>query len=150
VFKKTIILGTVAGILLFAYQWSTNLFLLSLNYWEVALVCTVLLFGLAGGAYVHFTNSPKQESVRTPSYAPALPENLALSPREKEVLLEICLGKSNKQIAAHLYISESTVKSHVSNLLTKFDAKSRTQIMRQMQALNGGTLVGKEQNPTKV
>jgi len=51
-----------------------------------------------------------------------------LTEREKEVLLLIAEGKSNKEIADELHISIKTVKTHVSNLLMKCDAQDRTQL----------------------
>ncbi|NUF04432.1 response regulator transcription factor [Bacillus sp. SPB7] len=50
-----------------------------------------------------------------------------LTRREKDVLNEIANGKSNKEIAAALFISEKTVKTHVSNLLAKLEVADRTQ-----------------------
>lgn len=50
-----------------------------------------------------------------------------LTKREKEVLREIAKGKSNKEIAAQLYITEQTVKTHVSNILAKLQVDDRTQ-----------------------
>jgi len=50
-----------------------------------------------------------------------------LTPREKAVLIEIAKGKSNKEIAATLHITEKTVKTHVSNLLAKLQLQDRTQ-----------------------
>ncbi|UOE56569.1 response regulator transcription factor [Bacillus sp. CMF12] len=50
-----------------------------------------------------------------------------LTKRELEVLREIAKGKSNKEIASSLYITEKTVKTHVSNLLSKLDLADRTQ-----------------------
>ena len=54
-------------------------------------------------------------------------EELEISKREYEVLKGISLGLSNKEIADKLFISESTIKTHVSNLLVKLEAKRRTQ-----------------------
>jgi DNA-binding NarL/FixJ family response regulator len=51
----------------------------------------------------------------------------ALTKREKEVLAEIAKGKSNKEIAAALMITEKTVKTHVSNILAKLNLSDRTQ-----------------------
>lgn len=50
-----------------------------------------------------------------------------LTDRETEVLRLLAEGKSNKEIAAILYIGETTVKTHVSNILTKLGVPSRTQ-----------------------
>ena len=55
---------------------------------------------------------------------------LGLSQREYEVLKEIANGLSNKQIAEKLFVSESTIKTHVSNLLIKMDAQRRTQAVQ--------------------
>lgn len=51
----------------------------------------------------------------------------ALTKRELEVLQEIARGKSNKEIASDLFITEKTVKTHVSNLLAKLELADRTQ-----------------------
>ncbi|WP_149274479.1 response regulator transcription factor [Pareuzebyella sediminis] len=56
---------------------------------------------------------------------------LGLSKRECEVLREISLGLSNKEIAEKLFVSESTIKTHVSNILVKLDAKRRTQAIKK-------------------
>lgn len=50
-----------------------------------------------------------------------------LTNRENDVLKEIAKGKSNKEIAASLYITEKTVKTHVSNILSKLSLADRTQ-----------------------
>jgi DNA-binding NarL/FixJ family response regulator len=50
-----------------------------------------------------------------------------LTKREKEVLQEIACGKSNKEIAFSLEITEKTVKTHVSNILMKLQLQDRTQ-----------------------
>ncbi|MBB6731155.1 response regulator [Cohnella zeiphila] len=51
-----------------------------------------------------------------------------LTEREREVLLLIAEGKSNKEIGDELHISVKTVKTHVSNLLMKCEAEDRTQL----------------------
>jgi two-component system, NarL family, response regulator LiaR len=56
------------------------------------------------------------------------PENpQKLTDREVEVLRMLAEGKANKEIAASLFISETTVKTHVSNILLKLGVPSRTQ-----------------------
>jgi DNA-binding NarL/FixJ family response regulator len=49
-----------------------------------------------------------------------------LSPRELEVLRQVATGKSNREIAAALVISEHTVARHVQNIFTKLGVPSRT------------------------
>ncbi|TVX92144.1 response regulator [Paenibacillus agilis] len=58
----------------------------------------------------------------------AEPERDGLTEREKEVLLLIADGKTNKDIADELHISIKTVKTHVSNLLMKCELQDRTQL----------------------
>lgn len=56
------------------------------------------------------------------------PENPEpLTERENEVLLLLAQGKANKEIAMALHVSETTVKTHVSNILMKLGVPSRTQ-----------------------
>jgi DNA-binding NarL/FixJ family response regulator len=50
-----------------------------------------------------------------------------LTPRETEVLTCITQGRSNREIAEHLHISEKTVRIHVSAVLEKMGARDRTQ-----------------------
>ncbi|MCE4957653.1 response regulator transcription factor [Macrococcoides caseolyticum] len=50
-----------------------------------------------------------------------------LSKRELEVLEEMSKGLTNKEIAEKLYVSEKTVKTHVSHIFTKLEVKDRTQ-----------------------
>ncbi len=52
-----------------------------------------------------------------------------LTPREFTVVGQIMTGKSNKEIAAVLFISDKTVKSHITNILRKMQAKDRKQVM---------------------
>ncbi|RNC91990.1 MAG: DNA-binding response regulator [Allomuricauda sp.] len=62
-------------------------------------------------------------------------KELGISEREYEVLVEISKGLSNKEIGEKLFVSESTVKTHVSNLLVKLDAKRRTQALQRAKKL---------------
>jgi DNA-binding NarL/FixJ family response regulator len=55
---------------------------------------------------------------------------LEITSREYEVLQCISEGLSNKEIGEKLFLSESTIKTHVSNLLLKLKAKRRTQAIQ--------------------
>ena len=80
--------------------------------------------------------SPHASSVpgRIASASPARVE--PLTEREQEVLRLLAAGASNQQIAAALVIQLSTVKKHVSNLLAKLGAESRTQAIAQARAFS--------------
>ena len=51
-----------------------------------------------------------------------------LNDREREVALAVGEGKTNAEIAAALYLSVPTVKTHISRILTKLDLNNRVQI----------------------
>ncbi|PZD74314.1 Transcriptional regulatory protein DegU [Acaryochloris thomasi RCC1774] len=63
----------------------------------------------------------------TPAAPPPPPEINELTPRELEVLQLIAAGKSNREIADALYISERTVKNHVNSILKRLNLRDRTQ-----------------------
>ncbi|WP_096186465.1 response regulator [Evansella halocellulosilytica] len=50
-----------------------------------------------------------------------------LTEREKNVLEQITLGRSNKEIAAELHITEKTVKTHITHIFAKMEVQDRTQ-----------------------
>jgi DNA-binding NarL/FixJ family response regulator len=52
-----------------------------------------------------------------------------LTPRELEVLVLVARGLSNAEVGAEIFLSESTVKSHVGRLLDKFACRDRTQLV---------------------
>ncbi|QOR66457.1 response regulator transcription factor [Cytobacillus suaedae] len=66
-----------------------------------------------------FHQQNQQESVQDSS----------LTEREREVLMCLVEGLSNKEIAERLFISDKTVKIHVSKIFKKFDVKSRSQVV---------------------
>ena len=50
-----------------------------------------------------------------------------LTPKEKEILIELGKGRSNKDISKTMYISEFTVKKHISQIFSKLDLSDRTE-----------------------
>jgi LuxR family transcriptional regulator, maltose regulon positive regulatory protein len=69
---------------------------------------------------------------RSPSQGP----NETVSAREVEVLAHVADGLSNREIAAKLFISEVTVKSHLTRIFRKLDASSRTQAVARARELH--------------
>jgi two-component system, NarL family, response regulator LiaR len=57
-------------------------------------------------------------------------ESLGITPRELEILELIAEGLSNKEIAARVYVSENTVKTHSSRVFDKLGARRRTQAVQ--------------------
>lgn len=96
-------------------------------------VFSVILIGI--GVYLsRFIFKPPESADKE-----AINENqikrLGISPREYEVLRQMALGRSNLEIAETLFISESTVKTHVSNLLLKLTSKRRTEAISKAQKM---------------
>ncbi len=87
----------------------------------------------------------RERSVGTPSPADLLPWTYRLDPlsdREIEVLTQISHGLNNKDIAENLYISVNTVKTHVSKILSKLDAKNRTAAVHKAREMGLITRAG--------
>lgn len=66
---------------------------------------------------------------------PTQPSTHQLTAKEMEVLVELGKGKSNRDIASELFISEFTVKKHVSQILSKLELTDRTQAALHANAL---------------
>jgi DNA-binding NarL/FixJ family response regulator len=62
-----------------------------------------------------------------PSAAAEDPRLALLTPREREVLIEVATGRSNAEIAARLFLTESTIKTHVARILPKLGLRDRVQ-----------------------
>ena len=69
-----------------------------------------------------FTRSPDLAPTPSPTHVLA-----DLTDRERDVFLQIAAGRSNREIAAGLHVSEGTVKVHVSRVLTKLGLRDRVQ-----------------------
>jgi DNA-binding NarL/FixJ family response regulator len=66
---------------------------------------------------------------RAAPMAPSTEVLLAVTPREKEVLVLVARGRSNAEIADELHMSAATAKTHVSRLLAKLGARDRAQLV---------------------
>jgi DNA-binding NarL/FixJ family response regulator len=95
----------------------------------------------AGGAWLDPVVAATfiHEFVRHPSAGPAhAPDFARLTKREREVLVLIAQGLSNEEIAAHLYVAECTVKTHLTRILTKLGSRDRAQAVAM--AYRGGLI----------
>ena len=107
---------------------------------EVIVAIVALIFFFVG---VYFNNQ-SQKKISANSSEPLVSgqsidydqiKKVGLTQREHDVLVKMADGLSNQEIAEHLFLSESTVKTHVSNILFKLDAKRRTQAVQAAKKL---------------
>lgn len=133
--KKTIIVfGLLVLALLLLFQLSTYA-LISDNLDIEFILALVAIAFLSIGLFIN-KKTQKQSTISNQQIDSKKIKELGLSKREYEVLKEVALGLSNQEIAAKLFVSESTIKTHVSNLLVKLNAKRRTQAIQISKHLN--------------
>jgi DNA-binding NarL/FixJ family response regulator len=82
-----------------------------------------------------------------PSASGALVAQAGLTRREREVLFEMVSGHGNREIAAHLGVSVTTVNKHVHHILGKMKAKTRAQVIARVRGAPGMRPFG--QGPAK-
>ncbi|WP_028527169.1 response regulator transcription factor [Runella limosa] len=139
--------GFLMAILVFALKWLQWKFLIIDNSIEIYVGIIAVLFMLLGIWVANQLFKPQvqtvfieKEVVLEPLSAPIVNETelqkLNLSTREYEVLQLLAQGYSNAEIAERLFLSLSTIKTHVSNLFVKMDVKSRTQAIEKAKRLN--------------
>jgi DNA-binding NarL/FixJ family response regulator len=91
-----------------------------------------LLDALASGQRLAVAGQPAPPSPATSSTGAAVPDAHPgeLTPREAEVLRHIAAGLSNTEIAAALFVTEATVKTHINHIFTKTSLRDRAQLVR--------------------
>jgi DNA-binding CsgD family transcriptional regulator/multidrug transporter EmrE-like cation transporter len=135
--------GIALGLLLAALQFFRYRLVLLNNAVEVYSGIVALLFlalGIWAGA--RLTRRPAAVPVPGPPEPPAwteadpaLADRLGLTARELEVLQLIAQGLSNREIAARLFVSLNTVKTHAANVFAKLDVQRRTQAVQKAKTL---------------
>lgn len=132
--KKTILVfSTLILLLLILFRLSEYAFLMGDTSIELIIASVALVF-LGIGLYIN-KNRVASDPFTLQKVDSKKIEKLGISNREYEVLIEISRGLSNKEIGEKLHISESTIKTHVSNLLVKLEAKRRTQAVQKAKEL---------------
>jgi DNA-binding NarL/FixJ family response regulator len=134
--KKTVfIFATLIIALLALFQLSKFSFMQGSSSLEFIIAGIAIVFFFIG-IYINKKrkDSPKRIEIHEVDYFQI--EKLGLSRREYEVLCTLAQGNSNKEIASLLFVSESTIKTHVSNVYKKLDVKRRTQAIQKAKQLH--------------
>jgi NarL family two-component system response regulator LiaR len=146
--KKTILLyGLLGGVLIAGLKLIEYRFLIVEHSIEIYGGIVALLFSLLGiwlglkltrtreTVIVREVEVPVPVEVPVRVADPFVPDParvraLGITPREMEILEAIAAGLSTREIAAKLFVSENTVKTHSSRLFDKLDARRRTQAVQ--------------------
>jgi NarL family two-component system response regulator LiaR len=137
--RHVLIYGLIGGILITVLQWTEYRFLViehSVEIYGGLIAATFAVLGIWLG--LRLTRARERIVVKeVPAQAvellgPFVPderkrEDLGITRRELEILELVAQGMSNREIAAKLYVSENTVKTHCGRAFDKLGAKRRTQ-----------------------
>jgi two-component system, NarL family, response regulator LiaR len=136
--KKTVLFyGLIGGVLIAVLKLIEYRFLVVEHSLEIYGGIVALLFS-AIGIWLGLKLTRTRVVVREVPVQVARPfvrndarvEQLGITRRELEILEAIAAGLSNREIAAQLYVSENTVKTHAASVFEKLDAKRRTQAVQ--------------------
>ena len=144
--KSIIIYGISLAFLLFLLKWLELRFIIFDHSFEIYIGFIAIIFTALGIWLALKLSKPKIETVvvekevyvnRNENFVlnTSLVAQLELSKRELEILGLLAQGHSNQEIAAKLFISLSTVKTHIQNLFEKLDVKRRIQAVEKARRL---------------
>lgn len=148
--KSLMLYGSLLAVLVFVLKWLQWKFLIVDNSIEIYIGLIAVFFTILGIWVATQLVKPKIETItetviiEKEIYVPQQPafsinqkelERLNLSSREYEILQLLAKGYSNADMAGNLFLSLSTIKTHVSNLYFKMDVKSRTQAIEKAKRL---------------
>lgn len=145
-FKHIILYGLILAILVFLLKWFQWKFLIVDNSIEIYIGLIAIFFTILGIWLATQLTKPKIEKViiEKEVFIPQTEDftineielkKLNLTNREYEILQLVANGHSNTDIANNLFLSISTVKTHVSNLYLKMNVKSRGQAIVKAKRL---------------
>ena len=145
--KANIIYGISLALLLFLLKWLELRFIIFSHSFEVYIGFIAIIFTGLGIWLAVKLSKPKIETVvvekevyvqKNENFVldRSLVARLELSKRELEILNLLAQGHSNQEIAAKLFVSVSTVKTHIQNLFEKLDVKRRIQAIEKARNLN--------------
>src|SRR6187401_2235949 len=145
--KATIIYSISLAFLLFLLKWLELRFIIFDHSFEIYIGFIAVIFTALGIWLAVKLSKPKIETVvvekevsvtRNENFVldTALVAQLELSKRELEILGLLAQGHSNQEIAAKLFVSLSTVKTHIQNLFEKLDVKRRIQAVEKAKRLS--------------
>jgi DNA-binding CsgD family transcriptional regulator len=137
--KRALIYGLTGGILIALLKWTEYRFLVIGHSIEIYGGLTAATFAVLGIWLGIRLNHPRlkvteKEVLVRSGESIVLDErkraDLGITPRELEILKLIAQGLSNREIAAKLYVTENTVKTHARHVFDKLGAKRRTQAVQ--------------------
>ena len=145
--KATIIYSISLALLLFLLKWLELRFIIFDHSFEIYIGLISVIFTALGIWLALKLSKPKIETVvvekevyinRNENFVlnTSLVAQLELSKRELEILGLLAEGHSNQEIAAKIFVSLSTVKTHIQNLFEKLDVKRRIQAVEKAKRLN--------------
>ena len=150
--KATIVYSISLAFLLFLLKWLELRFIIFDHSFEIYIGFIAVIFTALGIWLALKLSKPKPGSYRVETIVvekevyvtrnekfvldTSLVSQLELSKREMEILGLLAKGHSNQEIAAKLFISLSTVKTHLQNLFEKLDVKRRIQAVEKAKRLN--------------
>ncbi|MFT3912143.1 MAG: LuxR C-terminal-related transcriptional regulator [Ferruginibacter sp.] len=152
--KATIIYGISLALLLFLLKWLELRFVIFDHSFEIYAACIAVIFTALGIWLALKLSKPKIETVvvekevyinrdenstdRAAGFVQdtSIISQLEISKRELEILNLLAQGHSNQEIAAQLFVSLNTIKTHNQNLFEKLDVKRRIQAVEKAKRLN--------------
>jgi DNA-binding CsgD family transcriptional regulator len=145
--KATIIYSIALAFLLFLLKWLELRFIIINHSFEIYVGFIAVIFTALGIWLALKLSKPQIKTLvvekevyvtRSENFIldTSLISQLELSKRELEVLDLMAQGHSNEEIAAKIFVSLSTVKTHNQNLFLKLDVKRRTQAIEKAKRLN--------------